>query len=375
MLQACSAGDGKTVSGDGGASASGGAGGLNFGSGGGDPGSGGGCASTSSEAQPGALPADIVVVVDNSGSMTDEAVEVQASMNDFANTIEASGIDAHIILISADSGDEQGVCVPTPLGSGSCPDDENLPKFRHVVTDVGSSNSFDLILSTYDQWKNSLRAGATRTIAVISDDDSSLGWASFQSQMIALDASFQDFKFDAIVAPYEVSNPLTCFGCTASMGQCLNCDPCCGADSTLGLFCTPLPADEGKEYKALVADTGGVLGDLCQQEFQPVFDDIATAVANDALLPCVYDIPDAPPGEDLDYGKVNVEYTPSPGDPPETIFFLPGGAAECDDAGGWYYDDSASPTKILLCASTCDDIQLTVDGEVTIVLGCSTQLK
>ena len=334
----------------------------------------GSCSETSSEAQSGALPADIIVVVDNSGSMTDEAASVQDSMNGFVQAIVGSGIDAHVIMISADSTDEQGICVPAPLGSGSCPADENLPTYRHVVQTVASNNSLDLILSTYSQWSSSLRANATRTIAVITDDNSSLSAADFQSQMVALDPSFQGFKFSAIFSPYEV-NPMECMSCTMGGGQCQNCDPCCGADSSMGVMCTPLPAEEGTVYRELVQMTGGVEGNLCIQDFQPAFDDMATAVVAESQVACIYNIPEPPGGETIDYGKVNVEFLEYPGANPTLFYYVPGGLADCGPDGGWYYDDPANPTQLLLCPATCTYVQGASEGSLTVKFGCATVVQ
>lgn len=324
-----------------------------------------GCAETSSEADSTALPADIIIAVDNSGSMSEEAVFVQNSMVDFVNAITASGIDAHVVLISADSTDDNGICVPAPVGSGNCPNDENLPGYRHVGQPVASSNALQLILDTYPQWQASLRPQATKTLAVVSDDNSALDATSFTNQLIALDPSFQGFKFDAIVSPYEPS-PFACFNCQPP--NCAACDPCCGPE----LFaCIPLPAEEGTVYKELVNQTMGVLGDLCQQNFQPVFQDMATAVVTDAKVACVYDIP-APTMGEIDYGKVNVAFKPDPSAPEQPIFYVPGGAADCDASGGWYYDDPDNPQQILLCPATCDAVQLGPNGAITVKFGCQT---
>ncbi len=356
----------------GGLSSSGVGGGLSSSSG---TGGGDSCAETSSEAQEGVLPADIIVVVDNSGSMTDESALVQNSMNEFSAIITNSGIDAHVVLISSDSTDKQGICVPAPLGSGGCPGDEKLPTFRHVVQEVASSNSFDLILSTYDQWKSSLRPGATKTIAVISDDNSSMSANDFKNALIAKDPSFEGFKFDAIVAPYEVLNPLVCMNCSLNMLPCEQCDPCCGKDTGSNLFCVPLPAEEGKVYKELVAQTQGILGNLCTQQFLPMFQDMATAVVSSSLVACTYNIPDPPKDEMIDYGKVNVEYKPNPGAPAQLIYYVPGGKLACDGTGGWYYDDPNDPKQIILCPATCDLVQQSPEGKVTIKLGCETVIK
>ena len=345
------------------------------GTGGSTSGAGGGCAETSSEANAGLLPADIIMVVDNSGSMSDEAGFVQAAMNDFASIINASGIDAHVILIAADSNDDNGICVPTPMGSGSCPADENLPTYQHVAQFVGSSNALQLILDTYPQWQGSLRANATKTIAVITDDDSSKDAATFTSEIVALDPTFAGFKFSGIVAPYELSVVDTFQCSSAQPPNCGAVDPCCGINSTIGIFCQPLPADEGKVYKALISQTMGVLGNLCLQDFVPVFQDMATAVVNDAKVSCLYDIPEPDMGEDIDYDKVNVDYQADPNAPVEPIFYVPNGLAGCTAAGGWYYDDPSAPQQISLCPSTCEHVQLSPTGKVDVKFGCETIIK
>jgi len=383
--QACSAGGNNQQSSDGagasGTSSSGQGGGLlttssGTGVGGVDPsGSGGGdnCAETSAEADSGALPADVIFVVDNSGSMGEEAGQVQQSMNDLVSTIVAANIDLHLILISADSTDDAGICVPAPVGNGQCPGDENLPAYRHVVQTVGSTDALQKVLDTYDQYKDSLRANASRTIVVISDDNSALPANDFATQLVALDPTFQDFKFDAIVSPYEITNPLICVTCAA---PACACDPCCGVDPDAPFpVCVDLPADEGTVYKDLVSQTMGVLGDLCQQQFLPVFQDMATAVINASSIPCVYDIPPPPNGEEIDYGKVNVAYKPNANANGQPIFNVPGGQGDCDNSGGWYYDDPANPSQILLCPSTCDAVQGSTEGSVTVKFGCATQIK
>ena len=47
--------------------------------------------------------------------------------------------------------------------------------------------------------------------------------------------------------------------------------------------------------------------------------------------------------------------------------------AACPAAGnGWYYDNDAAPTKILLCPSTCSMVKNT-KGQVDVLFGCATQ--
>jgi len=332
-------------------------------------GTGGSCAAVSSEAKAQLQPADIVIAVDTSGSMDQESAQVQDNLNAFASIITGSGVDVHVVLIA-----DNTVCIPQPLGSGQCGGaDEKLPNYRHVVQTVGSNNALQLIHETYDQWKDTLRPGATKTLAVVTDDDSSMSAAEFTSLLLAKDPpTFQGFKFDAIASLIDPDSiTFTCLSCALNgMFTCNACqEKCC--DKMLG--CTPLPADEGKVYKQLVAQTGGILGDLCIQDFGPVFQDMATGIVSSAKLSCDYDIPPPPEGEVLDAGMVNVNYTPS-GQPVTPILNV-ASAADCGALGGWYYDNTNAPTRIIMCANTCAILQADTNGKVDVLFGCETQVQ
>lgn len=119
--------------------------------------------------------------------------------------------------------------------------------------------------------------------------------------------------------------------------------------------------------------TGGVAGDLCLQDFQPVFDDMATAVVQGASISCEYEIPPPPEGQTLDPGLVNVQHTPGGSSTPNPILNVPGGLADCGPDGGWYYDDPQSPTTILMCPATCTALQGDPGAKVDVVFGCETE--
>ena len=332
-------------SGQGGASTSSGMGGAGAGIGSSSSGQvGGNCAEASSEAFDGEAPADIIIAVDTSGSMDLEAQWTQQNMNEMVNIIAGSGIDAHVVMISSTE-----ICVPAPLGSGSCPNDENLPGYRHVQMPVGSNDSLQKILATYPDWKDSLRQAATKTFFVVSDDDSDLGAGGFTGELLALDPSFQGFKFDAIVSSIDPWIPNT--------------------------QCWLLSAAEGKVYKDLVAQTGGVMGDLCLQDFTPVFQDVATTVIQNSQIDCVYDIPPPAEGETIDFDLVNVQFQGTPGEEPTTIPYVPGGRGACGPDGGWYYDEPTHPTQIIFCDATCSAVQGLSEGKVTVVFGCATVIR
>lgn len=369
LAAACSASNegstGATAGGPGGTGVGGGGGGGVTGVGGafttgaGGSGTGGACASVSSEAESVVQPADIIIAVDTSGSMSEESAEVQANLNNFASLITAANIDVHVVLIA-----DATVCIPAPLGSGSCNGaDENLPAYQHVNQVVNSTDGLQVILNTYPQWAGSLRPNASKTIAVVSDDNSDLSAADFMSQLVALDPSFQGFKFDAIIA---FDPPTACFGC---IGSCNGCpSSCCYLDS---FVCDSYSAEEGTVYKQLVQQTGGVIGNLCLQDFDPVFNDMATAVVIDSGISCEYLIPPNPDGTAFDPTKVNVEYTSGSGNS-QTIGNVASAAACTSQVGGWYYDDPQNPTKITLCPSTCSAVQGDQNGRVDVLFGCDT---
>jgi hypothetical protein len=90
-----------------------------------------------------------------------------------------------------------------------------------------------------------------------------------------------------------------------------------------------------------------------------------------AALSCEYPIPDTE--EEFDPLKLNVIYTPGGGQPgtiPQAA-----SAADCGSGDGWYYDDPETPTKILLCPHTCNDVQSDSEAHVSFAFGCPTEVN
>lgn len=310
------------------------------------------CAEVTEEAQNGLSPVDIIIAVDSSGSMTDEAAFVQENLNGFSQQITESGINAHIVLIAVGyPTDDNGICIGPPLGSGSCPDDTNPDAgYLHVPTEIGSSEGLWKIKLTYNQWKGALRPNSIRHVVIVSDDNSMFTAETFVNQMAALDPPFDDFTFHAIVATMSPDE-----ACALEPPH-----PCC-----------ELAAEEGIVYETLVDQTGGVLGDLCEQDFQPVFDELAAEVA-DVPLACEWTIPDPPEGQVFDKGKVNVEFVD--GDGEAHLIGHVDSADQCDQIEhGWYYDDNQSPTTIYVCEQTCEWIRGDLEASIAIKFGCTTE--
>jgi len=141
---------------------------------------------------------------------------------------------------------------------------------------------------------------------------------------------------------------------------------------TIGVFAPP-DVPSGPDLLDAIAAAGGTGQAFVIDTSQNVSQ--AFLMALDALrgsaLGCQYAIP-VPEAGMPDFGKVNVQYTPGGGGMP-VEFDHYGGAAQCPSNGdGWYYDDNASPTQILLCPSTCTKVSGDGTGKLEILLGCDT---
>ena len=284
------------------------------------------------------LPTDILLVVDNSGSMSFEAIEIQSRLNDFSSQIIASGIDVHVVLVSSYPGEGRGICIDPPLGGGDCPHaDDNPPTFTHIDRMVSSHDAWHALESTYDQWDDVMREDAVKHVVVVTDDFSGMGWQQFNAQFQALDPSYAGYVHHSVV-----------------------CHSNC-----------PSAAGIGSDYITLSMNTGGVASDLCNQDFQAVFDVLATEVVGGSALSCEFEIPPPPDGMEFDPDQVNLEFDDGMGG------ILPIGRvdspADCPNVvDGWYYDDPAAPTMIVMCPQTCDKIQLSENGAINIAFGCAT---
>ncbi len=85
-------------------------------------------------------------------------------------------------------------------------------------------------------------------------------------------------------------------------------------------------------------------------------------------LTCEFDVPSSV-GKDVDYDKVNVTFTPGMG---MDVDFLQDNQA-CSKADGWQYN--ANKTKIILCGPACDKVKADPQGKITIKLGCATMIS
>lgn len=299
------------------------------------------CASFAETAKIEKRPADIIFVVDNSPSMVDEADAVQARLNEFSEQIVDAGIDIRVLLLTAYPNPavapsiDTGICIDPPLGGGGCPtDDDNQPLFAHLHENIGSSHALQKVLDTQPIWEPMMRPGSGKHIIVVSDDDSHVMATDFDTQFRSFDPDYEGYQLHGIV----------------SLSNCFFAD-------TLG-----------SQYIQLADMTGGVVGDLCDQEFQPLFDLLSTAVQEGSSLACAWELPEPPEGHTIDPDSVEVVLDV---DDSELLITHVGTLPECADVThGWYYDE-ADPTQLRACPQTCNALEAATEAELSIDVGCA----
>jgi hypothetical protein len=97
-----------------------------------------------------------------------------------------------------------------------------------------------------------------------------------------------------------------------------------------------------------------------------------------SALACDFAIP-RPVNGTLDFGKVNVRFTPGgAGAVPEDLVYV-GAADRCDPThGGWFYDVDPKaggvPTRIQICEASCKRFRAESAGQVDLQVGCTSRV-
>jgi hypothetical protein len=354
------------------------------------------CASQSSEATLVKKPVDIIIVIDNSGSMTEEITGVQKNINEnFAQIIEQSGLDYRVIMVtrhgSAASG--QSVCIEAPLSgipAGGCTPPpaqpkNNPPRFFHYSVEVASRDSWCKLLSTYAKadefnlapmgWKDWLRPDAYKIFIEVSDDGvgCTLNNVTYTDNNTAAGGTAAATKFDKALLALDPAQ----FGTEAErnytfysiIGMAYNNPadkPWEPADPIQTGKC-PTGANNGTGHQALSQITGALRFPLCDTtSYDVVFKAIAQGVIKGAKASCDFPVPPPPMGQSIDLKSVVVEYTPGDMSPPQQ-FAQVADAASC--AAGSFYIDTATKT-ISLCPDTCAVVQKDAAAKVNVLFAC-----
>jgi hypothetical protein len=358
------------------------------------------CASATSPAVVERLPVDIIWVVDNSTSMAPAIEEVRRGMNAFADQLFASGLDYRLILLSlrTTTTGRYAICVDPPLAGPGCADGE---RFFQIDVDIRSTQPIEQILGTLAQtagytmdeanggppWRGLLRDGATKTIVVVTDDNSRTcarpnpGGSCSPTDPPLTETSLEDFPGGGNPFSSRVLGPglLTAAYGALFEGYTFNGVYGWGSETDVNATCTypdgSSPPNAGQTYTALVERTGGVRARICDgaAAWGPFFDAVASTVLRTSRIACELAVPPPPAGMILLPSQVNVLVDGVSG---EVLLPRVLAAGACDPSrGGWYYDDNTAPTRIFLCPASCELAQAEVTEPGTglnVLFGCES---
>ena len=338
------------------------------------------CADTSAEASLVNDPVDIIIVIDSSGSMDGEIAAVERNINEnLAMVLDASDVDYRVIMLARyrDGGGDpsDGVCVGMPLsGIPTCSNPPvagpiNGERFFHFARSVGSNNSFERILESYESadrynlaptgWQEWLRPDAKRAFIEISDDESDIRFDLFEEALFALrnaaggsdfgTAEERNYTFHSIIGMRE-NDPETAAWPPTEPVQDRRCSP--GSVSS------------AEDYQELSILTGGLRFPLCNNDsFNVIFEQIAEDVVRGVQLACTFE-PERPPGgETPNFDRVVVRYQPGGGD----VSSLTRVATEADCVPDGFFVDGA---QINLCPMLCAMAEADEEGMLSVHVSC-----
>ena len=329
------------------------------------------CAMVGGEATLSTKPVDIIIVIDDSGSMSEEMANVQKNINQsFAQIIGASGLDYHVILLTAFGNYDLEICVPKPLGGNLCNGTEDAPintsNFYFYNADVDSNNSLRVILDTYNKpdfyklspngWSEWLRPDAAKVFLEVTDDESDINAYEFEQGLFKLtpkmfgDAANRNYIFHSIIAIEEKAG----MGSQAYLPNEPKVTDICLTGWALS-----------KVYQDLSKLTGGLRFPVCLTDYTDVFKEIAKGVIKGSQLSCQFAVPNPPVGETLDQSTIIIDYTPG-GTGAVQTFKQVASAADCGP-NSFYVLNS----QINLCPDVCNTLKNDMMAKVKVYFDCS----
>ena len=387
-------GGGSGIPGNGGSGNSVGVGGsggtIPTGSGGSIPTSGTGgssgdtCATASAMGRLVKEPVDIIVVLDNSGSMVEEMAAAEANIqNNFATILDQNSVDFRMIMLSRhrngprtgeESAPDTSICVAQPLsGLAACPSPDPVFSDRYFQYNekVESEDSFDKILLWYDLvdddddslapngWGPWLRPTAKKVFVEMTDDNEDMTATDFIAQLTSKSqehfgtAQAPTFTFHTIMGIKEKAIPTEAY----LPSEPVEMQTCTGNGADI--------VNAGPTYQELSIMTGGLRFPLCQfPGYDAVFRRIAEDVVVTSEIACDFDIPAPPVGLELDLNKVAVNYKPGDGSDP-IEYGQAQTSADCQE-NAFYIEDN----RIYLCAEACSALQEDPFATVDVLFKC-----
>lgn len=326
----------------------------------------------------GMRPVDVIMVIDNSCSMTAEIQGVETNVNtNFANIIAASALDYRIILLSkhGSAASTQSVCISSPLsGNATCTPPPPRPtdgtNFFHYSTEISSRDSLQKILSTYNAagqdgtapqgWSGWLRPNAFRTFVEITDDnETGVTAEQFEQRLTALmPANFgtvmnRNYIFHSIVGVAPKANPDEAY----QPSEPVVMTKCSTAEN------------DGRTYQNLSKLTGGLRFQMCEpNRYATVFRAVAQGVIASSQVACDFAVPPPPTGFTLS-NRIYVGYRPGNGGAATEFVQVPNAAA-CGP--NLFYVENG---RVIFCPQTCTAVRTDPMASVSVRFSCESMIE
>lgn len=309
-------------------------------------------------AEPIRRPADIILIVDSTGSMGTAVSRIQEVINtQFAEVIGGAGIDYQVILLAS------GVEVGPPLATSG--------RFHQLAVQIGSgdSASFRQVLDTYPEWSGWLRPDAVKVFLHFTDSEGSGehidGTSGTFDEILVTQYPDQfgtvpgkRFVYHAIVGvkenapatePWRADAPIVTEACWAP--EFVRTGP-------------------GVGYQAVAVRTGGLRFPVCQfPHFDVVFHTIADAVVDFSAPPCSLALPPPPPGAGIDASSVVVVFTDEATGAVTELEQVPG--KDACRAGAFFLDGE----EVELCEDTCAAVSANAHARLDVAFACDAEVE
>jgi len=358
---------------------------------------GGACATDTAKAELTSDPVDILVVLDNSGSMHEEMGAVERNINEnFASILTSSGVDYRVILLSrhragprttGETAPNTSVCVTQPLsGLATCPG--ALPvfseRFFQWSEKIESFDALNWLIDGYsvppenDDFADLapmgygpfLRAGAKKVILLLTDDNEGnagdgnpltipqfLQGLAAKSEAHFGTAAAPSFTFHSIIGLKEKPTVTEAYLPT----EPLQTEKCTG--NAAGI------PHVGTLYQELSIMTRGLRFPICQYPgYDAVFRRIAEDVTVTSAIRCDFDIPAPPVGRTLELDKVAVNHVQANGAGKIT---LGQAATQAECQPNAFYIES---NRVWLCPDACNAVKADVGAGVEVLFSCENQI-
>ncbi len=324
-------------------------------------------------------PIDIIVILDNSGSMGDESDSVEQNINEnFARILDENGVDYRMIVLSEhrERNGQNAICVARPLsGLDTCPAPAPVSseRFFHYSVEIGSSNSLGRLLDTYSGerddefelapsgWSQWLRPGANKVFLEFTDDNANMSATEFMSELSALSPDTfgtlgaPRFVWHSIVGLAEKGEPTDAY----LPSEPVETEECRGNGNNV--------FNAGRTYQELSQMTGGLRFPICQfQAYDTVFQTIASNLVSVGAVPCDFPLPAPPAGTEVELDKIALSYAPGSGGTALVMGQVPE-AGNCQ-ANAFFIDRGA----VQLCPEACELVRADEKAQVEVLFTCES---